>query len=190
MIHVSRIPPTPFFHKDLTMHQAVVPFAGVFNNITIANIEGVLYRARQASVKTTWMYTHTQYAAPTRCQQRRKRTVVALNLISRGTRKPHTQPGWMDLARPSLFQARQRGPQAVPFCVTGSPRFDEKRTHRQQQCTSLKRFRRKRLYNIEELLLHSKPLLFYIKFSIHGSVHRNNILIYKSQQDAHVTEFI
>jgi hypothetical protein len=26
--------------------------------------------------------------------------------------------------------------------------------------------------------------------NIHGSVHRNNILLYKSQQDAHVTEFI
>jgi hypothetical protein len=28
------------------------------------------------------------------------------------------------------------------------------------------------------------------EFNIHGSVHRNNILLYKSQQDAHVTEFI
>ena len=28
------------------------------------------------------------------------------------------------------------------------------------------------------------------KFNINGSVHRNNILLYKSQQDAHVTEFI
>jgi len=27
-------------------------------------------------------------------------------------------------------------------------------------------------------------------FNIHGSVHRNNILLYKSQQDTHVTEFI
>ena len=27
-------------------------------------------------------------------------------------------------------------------------------------------------------------------FNIHGSVHRNNILIEKFQQDAHVTEFI
>ena len=27
-------------------------------------------------------------------------------------------------------------------------------------------------------------------FNIHGSVHRNNIVLYKSQQDAHVTEFI
>ena len=27
------------------------------------------------------------------------------------------------------------------------------------------------------------------RFNIHGSVHRNNILLYKSQQDAHVTEF-
>jgi len=25
---------------------------------------------------------------------------------------------------------------------------------------------------------------------VHGSVHRNNILVHKSQQDAHVTEFI
>jgi len=28
------------------------------------------------------------------------------------------------------------------------------------------------------------------KFNIYGSVHRNNILLYKSQQDAQVTEFI
>jgi hypothetical protein len=28
------------------------------------------------------------------------------------------------------------------------------------------------------------------KFNIHGPVHRNNILIYNSQPDAHVTEFI
>jgi len=27
-------------------------------------------------------------------------------------------------------------------------------------------------------------------FKVHGSVHRNNILVYKSQQDAHVTEII
>jgi len=27
-------------------------------------------------------------------------------------------------------------------------------------------------------------------FNIHGSVHRNNTLIYKFQKDAHVTEFI
>ena len=27
-------------------------------------------------------------------------------------------------------------------------------------------------------------------FNVHGSVHRNNILVYKPQQDAHVTEFI
>jgi len=26
-------------------------------------------------------------------------------------------------------------------------------------------------------------------FNVHGSVHRNNILVYKSQQDAHVTGF-
>jgi len=28
------------------------------------------------------------------------------------------------------------------------------------------------------------------KFNVHGSMHRNNILIYKCQQDAHVSEFI
>ena len=28
------------------------------------------------------------------------------------------------------------------------------------------------------------------EFNVHGSVQRNNILVYKSQQDAHVTEFI
>jgi hypothetical protein len=27
-------------------------------------------------------------------------------------------------------------------------------------------------------------------YNIHGSVHRNNILLYKSQQDAQVTQFI
>jgi hypothetical protein len=57
MIHVSRILLTPFFRKDITMHQAVVPFAGVSNNVTSTNIKGVLYRARQAPVKTTWVYT-------------------------------------------------------------------------------------------------------------------------------------
>jgi len=31
---------------------------------------------------------------------------------------------------------------------------------------------------------------YITKFNVHGSVHRNNILVYKSQQDAHVTEFI
>jgi len=32
--------------------------------------------------------------------------------------------------------------------------------------------------------------LLNVKFNVHGSVFRNNILVYKSQQDAHVTEFI
>ena len=35
--------------------------------------------------------------------------------------------------------------------------------------------------------MHMLQSLFY---NIHGSAHRNNILLYKSQQDAHVTEFI
>ena len=30
----------------------------------------------------------------------------------------------------------------------------------------------------------------YCRFNVHGSVHRNNILLYKSQQDEPVTEFI
>ena len=30
----------------------------------------------------------------------------------------------------------------------------------------------------------------FIKFNVHGSVHHNDILLYKSQQDAHVTDFI
>jgi hypothetical protein len=29
-----------------------------------------------------------------------------------------------------------------------------------------------------------------VMYNIHGSVHRNNILLYKFQRDAHVTEFI
>jgi hypothetical protein len=33
-------------------------------------------------------------------------------------------------------------------------------------------------------------VLDYYFFNIHGSVHRNNILLYKYQQDSHVTEFI
>jgi hypothetical protein len=33
-------------------------------------------------------------------------------------------------------------------------------------------------------------LTYLCKFNIHGSVQRNNIILYKSQQDAHVTEFI
>jgi hypothetical protein len=32
--------------------------------------------------------------------------------------------------------------------------------------------------------------IIVLKFNIHGSVHRNNILLYKFLQDAHVTEFI
>jgi len=36
-------------------------------------------------------------------------------------------------------------------------------------------------------LYYAKILSF---FNVHGSVHRNNILVYKSQQDAHNTQFI
>jgi hypothetical protein len=39
------------------------------------------------------------------------------------------------------------------------------------------------------VFLHVKVLLRFI-FNVHGSAHRNNILVYKSPQDAHVTEFI
>jgi len=34
------------------------------------------------------------------------------------------------------------------------------------------------------------PAKKWVKFNVPGSVHRNNILVYKFQQDAHVTEFI
>jgi hypothetical protein len=39
----------------------------------------------------------------------------------------------------------------------------------------------------EERSSHVDDLL---KFNVYGSVHRNNILVYKCQQDAQVTEFI
>jgi len=32
--------------------------------------------------------------------------------------------------------------------------------------------------------------IYHLRGNVHGSLHRNNILVYKSQQDAHVTEFI
>ena len=34
---------------------------------------------------------------------------------------------------------------------------------------------------------YESHLLYF--FNVHGPVHRNNTLIYKSQQDVHVTEF-
>jgi len=49
------------------------------------------------------------------------------------------------------------------------------------------------LHSIVFELLKIKKLKKYNinKFNVHGSVrHRNNIPVYKSQQDAHVTEFI
>ena len=46
----------------------------------------------------------------------------------------------------------------------------------------------KHIYNLSIKLFYN--LLCYFFFNIHGSVHRNNILLYKSQQDAHVTEYI
>ena len=42
-------------------------------------------------------------------------------------------------------------------------------------------------FNLYYQLLH---LTYWCKFNIHGSVHRNNIILYRSQKDAHVTEFI
>jgi len=40
-------------------------------------------------------------------------------------------------------------------------------------------------------LLHLYPNCFScFFFNVHGSMYRNNILVYKSQQDAHVTELI
>jgi hypothetical protein len=40
---------------------------------------------------------------------------------------------------------------------------------------------------LEHEFSYKKICLF---FNVHGCIHRNNILVYKSQQDAHVTEFI
>jgi len=127
------------------------------------NIEGVLYRARQASVKTTWVYTSQNmqpYPLPTKTQGN---CCCPQPCLTRYEKTSYTAT--MDgSCKTSFVQARQRGPHAIPFCVTGSPSFDEKRTRRQQQCASFKTFRRNRLYKIEELLLHSNPLLFYIVF--------------------------
>jgi len=36
----------------------------------------------------------------------------------------------------------------------------------------------------------SKQTATDLIFNVHGTVHPNNILVYKSQQDAQVTEFI
>ena len=38
--------------------------------------------------------------------------------------------------------------------------------------------------------LHTQNMLNTYTFNIHGSLHRNNILLYKFQQDVHVTKFI
>ena len=40
------------------------------------------------------------------------------------------------------------------------------------------------------MLFHFVFNKIIVKFNIHGSMHHNNLLLYKSQQDAHVTEFI
>ena len=41
------------------------------------------------------------------------------------------------------------------------------------------------------LWLRASAIMFFIqKCNVHGSVHRNNILVYKSQQDARATQFI
>jgi hypothetical protein len=45
------------------------------------------------------------------------------------------------------------------------------------------------LKNTDSCKWQVRPDLSYI-FDVHGSVHRNNILVYKSQQDAHIIEFI
>jgi hypothetical protein len=41
------------------------------------------------------------------------------------------------------------------------------------------------MYSIKKSVQNKKR-----NFNVHGSVYRNNILVYKSQQDAHVTVFI
>jgi hypothetical protein len=137
MIHVSRIPLTPFFRKDLTMHQAVVPFAGVFNNVTSTNIEGVRYRARQAPVKTTWVHT-SQNMQPLPAASKDVREMLLTSTLSHEIRENliHSHDG--RILQDKFVPARQSCSHAIPFCVTGSLSFDEKRKHRQQQCTSFK----------------------------------------------------
>ena len=44
--------------------------------------------------------------------------------------------------------------------------------------------------DLHSFILYSITNHCNYKFNIHESVHRNNILIQKSQQDAHITEFI
>jgi len=43
-------------------------------------------------------------------------------------------------------------------------------------------------YLIEKIRLSHRKT--HGSFNVHGSVHRNNILVYKSQQDVQVKEFI
>jgi len=43
---------------------------------------------------------------------------------------------------------------------------------------------------MQTLVLNQAVNTLTTRFNVHGSVHRNNILVYKFQQDAHVTEFI
>ena len=137
MIHVSRIPLTPFFRKDLNMHQAVVPFAGVFNNITSTNNEGVQYRARQAPVKTMWVHT-PQNMQPLPAASKDVRKLLLPSTLSHEIRKNliHSHDGRN--LQDKFVPARQSGSHASPSCVTGSPSFNEKRKHHQQQCASFK----------------------------------------------------
>jgi len=50
------------------------------------------------------------------------------------------------------------------------------------KCLSLSRFTSK-------LVLYETVFVSFT-FNVHGSVHRNNFLVHKSQQDVHVTVFI
>jgi hypothetical protein len=52
------------------------------------------------------------------------------------------------------------------------------------------RFRTWAIISGDQLSSHVSVSKIQHFFSAHWSVHRNNIVVYKSQQDAHVTEFI
>ena len=129
---------TPFFRKVLTMRNAILPFAGVLNNETSANVEGVLCSTWQASLCSDHVAAHiTEYAAPTRCQQIRKRTCYCSPQPYLTRYEKTSRTATMDGSCKTKFvQARQPGPHAIPFCVTGSPSLDEKRTHREEHCAS------------------------------------------------------
>jgi hypothetical protein len=97
-----------------------------------------------------------------------------------------------------LHLSYERKWNATEACVV-NPTIFESKEHLGKLCGLLKGIHLYSLCNcvnqmtLEEVNFFSSSRIFWvthIKFNVHGSVHRNNILVYKSQQDAQVTEFI